>query len=127
MENNIRDKVVLANPKSENERARIAGQCVRKCRIKIPAVLDEFGNSTEAAYTAWPDRLVSDRSPGSCGLQEQARPVRIRAGTTGTRAIGSADAVIQSLTRTGAGVEWFLLVEVWLCYDVACFRASVYA
>jgi hypothetical protein len=30
---------------------------VRKLGIEIPAVLDEFGNSTETAYTAWPDRL----------------------------------------------------------------------
>jgi len=57
MESNIKDKVVFANPKSEEERAVVAGQCVRKLGIKIPAVLDEFGNSTEGTYTAWPDRL----------------------------------------------------------------------
>ena len=57
MQSNIKDKVVFANPKNENERFAVAGQCVRKLGIKIPAVLDEFGNSTEAGYTAWPDRL----------------------------------------------------------------------
>jgi hypothetical protein len=31
--------------------------CVRKLGIQIPAVIDEFGNSTEQAYTGWPDRL----------------------------------------------------------------------
>ena len=30
---------------------------MRKLGIKFPAVLDEFGNSTERAYTGWPDRL----------------------------------------------------------------------
>jgi hypothetical protein len=54
---NIRDKVLFTNPKNEEERAFIAGACVRKLGIKIPAVLDEFGNSTERAYTGWPDRL----------------------------------------------------------------------
>ena len=35
----------------------VAGACVRKLGIKFPAVLDEFGNSAEQAYTGWPDRI----------------------------------------------------------------------
>jgi hypothetical protein len=62
-QNNFRDKVVFASPRNEDERATVAGTCVRKLGIDIPAVLDEFGNSTESAYTAWPDRLyLIDRS-----------------------------------------------------------------
>jgi type I thyroxine 5'-deiodinase len=57
MQSNIKDKVVLASPKDEEERALVAGACVRKLGIQIPAVIDEFGNSTEQAYTGWPDRL----------------------------------------------------------------------
>jgi hypothetical protein len=57
MESNIRDQVVLASPKDEEERATVAGACVRKLGIKFPAVLDEFGNSTERAYSGWPDRI----------------------------------------------------------------------
>jgi type I thyroxine 5'-deiodinase len=57
MQSNIKDQVVLASPKDEEERALVAGACVRKLGIEIPAVLDEFGNSTEQAYTGWPDRL----------------------------------------------------------------------
>jgi hypothetical protein len=57
MESNIKDKVVFASPQNEDERASVAGTCVRKLGIKIPAVLDEFGNSTESAYTGWPDRM----------------------------------------------------------------------
>ena len=57
MQSNIKDNVVFASPRNEDERAFVAGACVRKLGIEIPAVLDEFGNSTEAAYTGWPDRL----------------------------------------------------------------------
>ena len=57
MQSNIKDSVVFASPKNEEERAYVAGACVRKLGIKIPSVLDEFGNSTEQAYTGWPDRL----------------------------------------------------------------------
>ena len=57
MQSNIKDKVVFASPRNQDERAEVAGSCVRKLGIKFPAVLDEFGNSTERAYTGWPDRL----------------------------------------------------------------------
>jgi len=57
MESNIKDKIVFASPKDETERAFVAGACVRKLGIKFPAVLDEFANSTERDYTAWPDRI----------------------------------------------------------------------
>ncbi len=57
MENNIKDKVLFASPKTEEERALVAGACVRKLGIKFPAVLDEFDNATERAYTGWPDRI----------------------------------------------------------------------
>jgi len=57
MQSNVKDQVVFASPKNEDERAFIAGACIRKLGIKFPAVLDEFGNSTEQAYTGWPDRI----------------------------------------------------------------------
>jgi len=57
MQSNVKDKVVFASPKTEEERAFVAGACVRKLGIKYPALLDEFGNSTEQAYTVWPDRI----------------------------------------------------------------------
>ena len=56
-ENNIKDKIVLASPKDAEERTEIAGTCVRKLGIKFPAVIDGFENSTEQAYTGWPDRI----------------------------------------------------------------------
>jgi Iodothyronine deiodinase len=57
MQSNIKDNVVFASPKNEDERALVAGSCVRKLGIKFPAVLDEFDNSTEKSYTGWPDRI----------------------------------------------------------------------
>ena len=74
MQSNIRDKVVFANPKSEDERFVVAGQCVRKLGIKIPAVLDEFGNSTEANYTAWPDRLYLIDGQGKVVFKSKPGP-----------------------------------------------------
>jgi iodothyronine deiodinase-like protein len=88
MQSNIKDNVVFASPKNEEERAYVAGACVRKLGIKIPAVLDEFGNSTEEAYTGWPDRLylidaqgrlVYKSKPGPFGFEpDQLRAALVK-------------------------------------------------
>jgi len=74
MQSNIKDKVVFASPHSEEERGLVAGSCVRKLGIEIPAVLDEFGNSTESAYTAWPDRLYVIDSTGRVAYKSKPGP-----------------------------------------------------
>ena len=56
-ESNVKDKIVFASPRDTEERSQVAGTCVRKLGIKFPAVLDGFDNTTEKAYTGWPDRI----------------------------------------------------------------------
>ena len=74
MESNVRDKVVFASPKNEEERALVAGACVRKLGIKFPAVIDEFGNSTEQAYTGWPDRMYLIDQKGRVAYKSKPGP-----------------------------------------------------
>ena len=74
MESNIKEKVVFASPKSEEERAFVAGACVRKLGIKFPAVLAEFGNSTEQAYTGWPDRMYLIDGQGRVAYKSKPGP-----------------------------------------------------
>ncbi len=81
MASNVRQNVVFASPKSFDERGSVAESCVRNLHIEIPALLGDFGNTTEAAYTGWPDRLyVIDREgkvaykskPGPFGFHPDA-------------------------------------------------------
>jgi type I thyroxine 5'-deiodinase len=59
---NVKEEVVFASPKSIEEKTEVAQMCVRKLGIEFPAVVDNFDNSTEVAYSGWPDRLyVIDR------------------------------------------------------------------
>src|SRR5579859_7878165 len=51
-----------------------SGTCVRKLGIEIPAVLDEFGNSTESAYTAWPDRIYLIDRNGKVAFKSKPGP-----------------------------------------------------
>lgn len=57
MGSNLRDQVVFASPKDQNQRETVANSCVRKLGIRFPALVDTFDNRTENAYTGWPDRL----------------------------------------------------------------------
>lgn len=66
--------MVFASPKNAEERASIAGICVRKLALKFPAVLDEFGNSTETAYTGWPDRIYLIDSQGKIAYKSKPGP-----------------------------------------------------
>ena len=59
----MRANIALAHHKSFAERSAAVDTCVREMEIDFPALVDEMDNSTELAYTAWPDRLyVIDRN-----------------------------------------------------------------
>jgi len=79
MQRNVKDRVVFASPKNEDERAEIAGACVRKLGIKFPAVLDEFGNSTEQQYTGWPDRIYLIDQNGRVAYKSKPGPFGFKA------------------------------------------------
>ena len=75
---NQREGVLFADPKTAEERQEVASACVRKLDIHFPALLDNMQNTTELAYTAWPDRFyLVDRQgkiawkgdPGPAGLR----------------------------------------------------------
>ncbi len=74
MQSNVKDKVLFASPKNEEERAFVAGACVRKLGIEFPAVLDEFNNATEQAYTGWPDRLYLIDAQGRVAYKSKPGP-----------------------------------------------------
>ena len=54
---NIKDQVVYSSPTDLASRQELAGVCVVRLGIKLPAVVDRFDDSTEKAYSGWPDRL----------------------------------------------------------------------
>lgn len=74
MQSNIKDNVLFASPKNEEEREYVAGACVRKLGIKFPAVIDGFENTTEKAYTGWPDRLYLIGSDGKVLFKSRPGP-----------------------------------------------------
>ena len=74
MESNVKDKVLFATPTDFDERALIAGACVRKLGIKIPAVIDGLDNTVEHAYTGWPDRMYLIDAAGRIAYKSKPGP-----------------------------------------------------
>ena len=71
---NLRQKVLFADPKNEDERSHVATSCVRDLKIEIPALLDDARNSTERAYTGWPDRLYLIDRQGKVRFKSKPGP-----------------------------------------------------
>ena len=73
-EDNQKDKIEVVSAKTEAERCETAQSCVTKLALEIPPLVDDFSNSTEIAYTGWPDRLyVIDRA-GKVAYKSLAGP-----------------------------------------------------
>ncbi len=54
---NERDGVVYAQPRTAEERAKVAGDCRKGLKLSMPMLLDGMDNAANEAYAAWPDRL----------------------------------------------------------------------
>ena len=76
---NIKDQVVYASPTDLASRSELAEVCVVRLGIKLPAIVDRFDDSTEIAYSGWPDRLYLIDRDRAHRLQEQSRTVRVQA------------------------------------------------
>jgi type I thyroxine 5'-deiodinase len=74
MPSNIQQNVVFASPRNVSEREAVADSCVRNLHIQIPALVDNFANTTEAAYTGWPDRLYVIGRAGRVAYKSRPGP-----------------------------------------------------
>ena len=74
MESNVKDGVLYAAARSDEDRGATASACVRNLGIHIPAVLDGMDNKTERAYTGWPDRLYLIGTDGRVKFKTQPGP-----------------------------------------------------
>jgi Iodothyronine deiodinase len=65
---------VYASPKDIGQRTELAGLCVARLGIKVPAVVDRFDDATERAYTGWPDRLYLIDREGRVAYKSRPGP-----------------------------------------------------
>ena len=74
MPSNIKDGVLVSTAKSLLDRDQAAETCVVKLGIHIPALVDDIQDSTERAYTGWPDRLYAIDLSGRVAFKSPAGP-----------------------------------------------------
>jgi len=73
-EDNQKEKIAVASPTSVAERCQVAGACTTRLALRIPAIIDDLDNSTERAYTAWPDRLYLIDREGRVAYKSKPGP-----------------------------------------------------
>jgi type I thyroxine 5'-deiodinase len=71
---NLEDDVVFAQPKTIEERGVIAEACMLKLELKMPTLLDDMNDTTDAAYAAQPERLYVIDTDGNVSYQSGMGP-----------------------------------------------------
>jgi hypothetical protein len=54
---NVQQRILYAQPRTEAERAEVAGACQLELKLEMPVLLDELSNEVDAAWAALPERL----------------------------------------------------------------------
>ena len=80
MPNNLRDHVIFSSPTNADERAALANLCMTRLSIELPAVVDHFDDSTDTAYTGWPERLYLVDREGRIAYKSQPGPFGFKPG-----------------------------------------------
>lgn len=78
-ENNVKENISITSPKNVEERYAVAGLCMMKLSIKIPAVVDDMDNTTQDGYAAHPDRLYVIDQDGHIAYKSKPGPFGFKA------------------------------------------------
>jgi len=57
MAGNEKAGIKIPQPKSYEERVKVAGECVKDLKLSIPCLVDDMKNTAQKAYAGWPDRF----------------------------------------------------------------------
>lgn len=49
--------IAIKEPKTYEERCKVAGECIKSMKLSIPALVDDMKDTAEKAYSGWPDRF----------------------------------------------------------------------
>ncbi len=101
-EDNVKEKISVASARSVDERCAVAETCITKLSLKIPPLIDTLENSTEIAYTGWPDRLYVIDYDGRVAYKSKPGPFGFKPGEVGEalkRLVPTSPVRIAELTR----------------------------
>ena len=79
MRSNERDKILIKQHKTYEERCKAAGSCMKDLKLTIPCLVDDMKNTAQKAYAGWPDRLYVVDAEGKIAYQGGPGPRGFRA------------------------------------------------
>jgi len=92
---NVRQNVLVARPRTLDERSHVAQTCMANLSLRLPAVVDTLDNATDNAYKAWPDRFYLIDADGDVVYKSGPGPFGFHA--------GEVERVLEIVTRAAHG------------------------
>jgi len=71
---NERQGVIVKQPKTYEERVKVAGGCLADLKLSIPCLVDDLQNTAQKAYAGWPDRLYVLDKEGKVAYRGEPGP-----------------------------------------------------
>jgi hypothetical protein len=87
---NVREGIVYVQPKTLEERTKIAAKMCATLKITLPAIVDGVDNKVNTAYSAGPDRLYLIDADGKIAFKSEPGP-------WGFKPAGLEEAIAQQL------------------------------
>ncbi len=71
---NIREGILIPDPKTLEERRKVAQEFAKQFKLSISILVDTIDNQMEKAYTAWPDRIYVIDADGKIAFKGEPGP-----------------------------------------------------
>lgn len=70
----------MADPKTIEERRKVAGRCMKDLDLTIPALVDGMDDAANLAYAGWPERLYVVGKDGTIAYAGGMGPFHFKPG-----------------------------------------------
>jgi hypothetical protein len=71
---NEKDGIKVNQPKTYEERVKVAGDCIKDLKLALPCLVDDMQNSAQKGYAGWPDRIYVIDAEGKVAYKGEPGP-----------------------------------------------------
>jgi hypothetical protein len=77
---NEKEGIKINQPKTYEDRVKVAGECIRDLKLTLPCLVDDIQNTAQKAYAGWPDRCYVIDSEGKVAYKGAPGPAGFKPG-----------------------------------------------
>lgn len=74
MKQNEQSGIKVLQPKTYEDRVKVAGECMKELKLSIPCLVDDMQNTAQKGYAGWPDRLYVLDKEGKVAYKGEPGP-----------------------------------------------------